>query len=311
MILFLYGEDSFRSRQKLDEIIAHYKASKKSGLSLAVIDASQTDFKDFYDQFKIAPMFAETKLVIVKNAFAGKKFQEDLLIETKKIEELKDVVVIYEAEAPDQRLKLFKVLTKECKSQQFEFLDARKLRMWISGQFERANQKANADAVDVLAQSVGNDLWRMHNEIQKLIDYKQGQPIRKEDVVLQVRAKIETDIFKTIDVLAQKNKAAALQLLHKHLENGDNALYLFSMVAYQFKNLLIVKELAEQGLMYNSIVKKSGLHPFVVKKTYYMCSQFTFADLKRIYWKIYETDVQIKTGKIEPELSLDRLVALL
>ena len=96
-----------------------------------------------------------------------------------------------------------------------------------------------------------------------------------------------------------KNKKQALDLFHKHLDNGDNSLYLFSMIAYQFRNLLIIKE--------NS--KKSGLHPFVVQKSIYLCRQFTMDQLKKIYQKIFQIDLDIKTGKIEPELALDLLLA--
>jgi DNA polymerase-3 subunit delta len=80
------------------------------------------------------------------------------------------------------------------------------------------------------------------------------------------------------------------------------------MIAYQFRNLLLVKELAERRLMYNSIVKKSGLHPFVVKKSYFNCSKFSFDELKNIYKKIFQIDLDIKTGKIEPETALDLFV---
>jgi len=97
--------------------------------------------------------------------------------------------------------------------------------------------------------------------------------------------------------------------LQKHLDGGDNPLYLLSMVAYQFRNLLVVKELAEKGLMYASIVKKSGLHPFVVKKSYFACSQFSFDYLKQLYRKIFQIDADIKTGKIEPETALEIFVA--
>src|SRR3989344_6049926 len=107
MIIFLYGADSFRSKQKLEEIIAHYKSAGKSGLNLMHIDASRAEFADFYDTFKITSMFAEKKLIILKEVFSNKKFQEDFLPELKNIEALKDVVVVYEGQEPDQRLKLF------------------------------------------------------------------------------------------------------------------------------------------------------------------------------------------------------------
>ena len=85
MIYFIYGEDSYRSKRKLAEIILSYKKIHKSGLNLIYIDAEKENFKDFYSNFKITPMFAEKKLIILKNVFINKKFQEDLLEGIKKI----------------------------------------------------------------------------------------------------------------------------------------------------------------------------------------------------------------------------------
>ena len=161
--------------------------------------------------------------------------------------------------------------------------------------------------MDMLINFVGNDLWRMTNEIDKLCAFK--PTIEKDDVELLVKPDIQTDIFKTIDALASKDKKQALYLLHKHLEDGDSPLYLLSMITYQFRNLLIIKELQESGKPYASIVKKSGLHPFVVKKSYYLCGKFSMPELKKIYYKIFQADLDIKIGKIEPETALDLLVS--
>jgi len=293
----------------LDEIVLHYKDSGKSGLNLISLDAKDVSFSDFYDNFKISSMFAEKKLIILKNVFAGRNFQEDFVQEVKNIESLKDVVLVYENEGPDARLKLFKTLLKSCKCQEFAPLAGAGLKKWAQEEFQKLGQKINLDALDLLLNYAGNDLWRLSGEINKLANYKTSAVIKKEDIELHVRPRIELDIFKTIDALAAKNKKQALALLHKHLDGGEVPLYLLSMIAYQFKNLLVVKELAQQGLMYASIVKKSGLHPFVVKKTYYACNQFSFEELKKIYQKIFQVDLDIKTGKIEAETALDIFVA--
>src|SRR3989338_2897214 len=309
MIIFLYGQDSYRAQEKLSEIIAHYKEVRKSGLNLIDVDAGKTDFSQVYDVLKISSMFAETKLVTLKNVFSGKSFQEDFLKELKLLQSLKDVIVVFENDVVDQRLKLFKLLLKECKSQEFALLDSKNLKIWAQKEFEKLKAKINNDALDALLSCTRNDLWRLFNEIKKLVDFKDGQVVRKEDVQMLVKPNIETDILKTIDALAQKDKKQALGLLHNHLENGDNSLYLLSMIAFQFRNLLMVKELSEKGLMYASIVKKSGLHPFVVKKSYFLCRQFSFEELKNIYRAIFTVDADIKIGKIEPETALDLFVS--
>ena len=314
MIFFIYGEDSYRAKRKLEEIILGYQKVHKSGLNLIYIDAKEKDFKDFYSNLKINSMFAEKKLIILKNVFSDAKFQEDFLGNINNLEDIKDIIVIYEDSSPDERTKFFKALQKCAKCQEFNCLQPAMLKKWVTQEFEKNKTKINPDALDLIVSFVKNDLWAMANEINKLSNYRMGGhptagPVKKEDVELLVKNNIENDIFKTIDALASKDKKQALYLLHKHLENGDAPLYLLSMISYQFRNLLIIKELQDTQKPYNFIIKKSGLHPFVVQKSYYLCSQFSMSELKKIYQKIFQVDADIKTGKIEAELALDLLLS--
>lgn len=309
MIYFIYGQDSYRAKRKLEEIIFGYKKIHKSGLNLIYIDADASEFKDFYSNLKITSMFAEKKLIILKNVFEEVKFQEDFLENIKSLEETKDIIVVYEDCPPDARTKLFKALQKYAKCQEFNCLQPAMLKKWIVQEFAKNKIKINPDAVDLLANFVKDDLWKMANEINKLSNYKKDSVIKKEDVELLVKPNIENDIFKTIEALASKDKKQALSLLHKHFDDGEAPLKLLAMIIYQFRTLLIIKELQDKNEPYGAIAKKSGLHPFVVQKNYYLCQHFSTEKLKKIYQKIFQVDSDIKTGKIEPELALDLLLA--
>ncbi|MFA6190493.1 MAG: DNA polymerase III subunit delta [Candidatus Staskawiczbacteria bacterium] len=314
MIYFIYGEDSYRSKKKLEEIVLSYKEKHKSGLNLIYVDTLTNSFGDFYNSLKINSMFAEKKLIVLRNLFLTKSesvsgWQEDFLENIKKIEELKDIVVVYESSLPDKRTKLFKALQKNTKCQEFNLLTDVNLKKWIASEFLLQKVKINNDAVDLLASYIGSDLWRMANEINKLSNYKKGTIVLKENVELLVKPNIDNDIFKTIDALASKNKKLALSLLHKHMDGGDFPLYLLSMIAYQFRNLLIIKDLSAQGGPASGWQKKSGLHPFVIQKSSYLCSQFSMVELKKIYQKIFQIDLNIKTGKIEAETAIDLLIS--
>ena len=61
-------------------------------------------------------------LIVLRNVFDSKKFQEDFLEAIKNIEELKDIVVIYEDAPADKRIKIFKALEKNAKCQECDFL---------------------------------------------------------------------------------------------------------------------------------------------------------------------------------------------
>jgi DNA polymerase-3 subunit delta len=254
-------------------------------------------------------MFAEKKLVVLKNVFSNAKFQEELLENIKTIENIKDLTIVYEDCAPDKRTKLFKALQKCAKCQEFNSLEPAMLKKWAIQEFEQSNAKINPDALELLINFVGSDLFQMANEINKLSNYKVNGVVEREDVELLIKPNAENEIFKTIDALASKDKKLALFLLHKHLDDGEKPLYLLSMIAYQFRNLLIIKELQEMRNPYAVIIKKSGLHPFAAQKSYYMCNQFSMPQLKKIYQKIFQVDSDIKTGKIEPETALDLLLA--
>lgn len=317
MIYFIYGEDSYRSKIKLKEIVAHYKEVHKSGLNLVWQDVKESGFKDLIGNFRIASMFDEKKLIILKNVFASKDFQEDFLKEIKTLNDSKHIVVIFEKEAVDERGKLFKALKKDAKCQEFSFLAPAQLKAWVAKEFSARGGPAfggegariEPSAIELLLNCTGSDLWHLENEIKKLCNFRHGETIKKEDVFLMVRPKIENDIFKTIDAIAQRDKKEALDFLKKHIEAGDSPLYLLSMFAYQFKNLLIIKELMEKGNTYALLAAKSRLHPFVVKKTYYLCNKFSLEELKNIYKKIFQMDLDIKTGKVDSEMALDLFIA--
>ena len=307
MIYFIYGQDAYRAKRKLDEMVLSYKKVRKSGLNLIYTNAKEVSFKEFYSQLKINSMFAEKKLVVLRNTFDNVKFQEEFLEKMKDIENTEDIVVIYQDEMPDKRTKFFKALQKNTKSQEFDLLNPAELRKWVAQ--ELGSAKINPDALDLLISFIGSDLWAMKNEINKLINYKVKGVIEKKDIELLVKPNIENNIFETIEAIASKNKKLALALLHKYFDEGETPLRLLVMITYQFKNLLIIKELQDSKKPYNIVVKKSGLHPFVAQKAYYMSQQFSMEKLKKIYRNIFQVDSDIKTGKIEAETALDLLLA--
>jgi len=308
MIIFLYGPDTYRSRQKLNEIIEHYKKIHRSGLNLRYFEAGNLNFQDFKNEVETVSMFREKKLVVLKDIFSNKDFQEEFLKQGEKFVNSANIILIYEKKEIDKKNSFLKFLKKNSESQEFELLEGQRLKNWVKKEFEKYQAQIDLKVIDELINFVGSNLWQMESEIKKLVNYKNGQKIKREDVELLVRPKIETDIFKTIDAISEKKKSRALFLFHQHLEKGDAPLYLLVMINFQFRNLLEIKDLIEKNLPYYKIINKSKLHPFLVKKSYQQAQRFTLQQLKKIYQKIFETDLNIKTGKMEPETAIDLLI---
>jgi DNA polymerase-3 subunit delta len=306
MIFLLYGEDNYSSREKLRDMVERYKKANKSGLDLKYLES--VSFQDLLDENQQNSIFNEKKLLVVSNSITDKYFKESFLKDYKKLADGQNIIVFLENKlaANDACLKIF---DKFGKRQEFPVLSGEKLKKWIKDRLGEFGASISQTALNKLMMAGEGDLWLLSNEIKKLAAFRGGKMIEDKDVDLLVQSKIGTDIFKTIDAIALKNKKAAISLLHNHIEKGDAPLYLLSMIAFQFRNLLVVKDLMEKGKPYYSIPKLTKLHPFVVKKSYESAQRFSYLELKKIYQKIFQVDFSIKTGKLKPEEALDMFIS--
>lgn len=306
MIIFLYGIDTYRSRQKLNAIVESYRNKYPKGLNFRIFDLEENSFQDVMDEASSISMFGDKKLFLFKNAFSNKEFQEPFLKNAKFFFDSKDICIFFEEGLP-KKGKLFNFFLKNAKSQEFSPLQGLQLRNWIKGEFEKYKCEVDEKGLVKLVEFVGNDLWRFSNEIRKLASF--NSKISEKEIDLLVNSKIESDIFKTIDAIALGDKKRTFSLIKAHLAKGDNPLYLLSMINFQFRNLLMIKDLIERGRPSYLISQITQLHPFVVKKSYSLADKFTLPELKKIYEKIFQADLDIKTGRIKPEVGLDLLIA--
>lgn len=307
MIYFLYGPDTYRLKQKLAEIIEKYKQKNKNCFNLRFFEGEKIAYSELEAEFQQIAMFQEKKLVVLRNVLVNSAFQELFLKNYKKFVDMDDIVIFSEDKEALAKDALVKLLIKEGKSQDFPLLTGIKLKHWVLKEFHSLGVKVENQAVDKLLEYLGNDSWQIANEIKKLAAFKKNShaPLNAEEVSLLIKSKIETDIFQTIDAIARRDKEKALALLHGHLEKGDAPLYLLSMINFQFRNILMAKDLLEKDKPL-SLLK---LHPFVVRKSQQQAQKFSFEELKKIYQKIFKADFSIKTGRLEGELALDLLIA--
>lgn len=310
MIVFIYGQDTYRSWQKLKEIVGQYKKIHKSGLNLRYVDLEKDDFQSFRNDSRTVSMFDEKKLVILRNCFSDKDIEKEFLEKGKSFFDSKDVFVFYETGKILKSDSLFKYLIKNAKTQEFKLLEGMHLVNWIEKEFDEYGVKISPEALGKLIASAGDDMWRLNNEIRKLAGYKMKEKtISAEDVGVLVRPKYEVDIFRTIDAVAENNKKKALFFIRRHMDKGESPFYIFSMIQYQFKNLLNIRSLIDKNVSFGKMVKEVGLHPFVLQKTYAQATKFSYPVLKKIYRKIFQADCDIKTGVIDIKAGLDLLIA--
>lgn len=325
MLLFLYGEDSYRSRQKLKQIEEKFKKTDKSRVNFARVDGERTPWKNIEREIMAAPFLHDKKLVVVENFLKkrGQKFDEAATFLREGKITHGTFVVFWEGEKPDERTALFKLLIKSDQSEKFDLLEAAKLNKWIDKAGAERGVKIDRRAAEMLGELVGSDLWQMSGELDKLSAYvgkrkEKNNFVTAEDVALFVKGNFDENIFALTDAVGAKNKKIVFKLMNEQIEAGLEVGYIFAMLVRQFRILLQVKELVVNNFPFLSpgdpsvkqkVAMELGLHPYVVQKTLYQIKNFSVDELKKIYGKLLALDMKMKRGNFNPRAFLDLFMA--
>ena len=300
MIILLYGKDTYRSKNRLNELKKEYKLKNESGINERFLDGKNLNFEDLKNEVLGLSFFNEKKLILIENAFSNKTLKEKIKEKGKEFLNLENIIIFYEKDKVLKGDILYSFIRKKALIEEYDFLKEEELKKWIKEEVLKNEGSISDGALKLLIDYMGNDLWRQKNEIQKLIAYKNKEEIKEKDVDLLISVQAETNIFNTVDAIAEKDKKRAIKLIKKHLEKGESIFGLLALIANQFKNMIIVKTAKDY--------KRTNLHPFVQRKSFYQSQKFSIEDLKRIYAKILEIDSGIKTGKVDESIAIETLI---
>ncbi|MBI2669871.1 MAG: hypothetical protein HYX20_01900 [Candidatus Yanofskybacteria bacterium] len=334
MIVFLYGRDSYRLKQNLEKIVEEYK-KKYSGLAFSILNLSEAgEFAKLENAVKTVSFFDEKRLIVLKNSFSEADKVSGLIKTWDLINDKQRILVFAEntddIQLANQNKELLALLMAQPNvSRCLELLEGKQLENWTVKEFKLMGVEADPAAIKKLISFTGSDTWRLSQEIIKLANYR-GAPrnggecgssstslerpkqmpdkIMADDVDLLVNPKEDLNIFHVVDAVAGRNQLKAAILLHGNLMAGEDPYYIFSMVTYQFRNLLRIKSLIKNAVPYIGIVKKTGLNPFIVKKTYEQCRKYDLDELRRLFASLAQIDIEAKSGLIDMENGLYRFV---
>ena len=321
MLFFLYGEDDYRSNEKLKQIKEKFiEKVDESGYNIVVLDEKVT-IEKFTKEFSQTGFLASKKLIIIKGLLRqviSKELADIILEYLEKFKNGKDenIIVFYENNLPHSRknalsgnkLKLFQKLNSFKYSQEFKKLSDYKVIEWIQGKFKENDKSIDQKLANKIFALVGNRLRLLSNEISKISSYNKEKDIQEESIDKLVSASLNDDIFLFSDKLANKKKIEAVKLLNEQLQSGANPVYLLTMIIRQFRILLQIKSALEENVSQASLAKHLSLHPFIIKKSIASAQLYSLEELKLIYQKLLSLEKKIKSSGLKPQTLLNLFV---
>jgi DNA polymerase-3 subunit delta len=184
------------------------------------------------------------------------------------------------------------------------------LIQWLKKRAQRFSVTLNDDAAQELMLRCKNQLQQLHNEIAKLSSYVgEGGEISLSLVRQLVARSLDNDVFTLIDKIIALDSDEAQTILHDLFLNKEEPLKILHLLARQFRILLQVKLLSARGFSTNQIAQALSLPPFVVSRALMQGKRLNETVLRFAIAYLAETDIRIKTGQIDSELSLLLFIA--
>lgn len=328
MVFLLHGEDPFRTRLRVGELVESLLAggagepgdlsarpSPRLGgaLGLTRIDARSDPVDAITMAGQSQGLFAavdERQVVLVEHAEALPRteflasFPNESALVLVSVEALKAgrgrARGRAKTGAPADLSLLDAVQDIGGRVQRVERLVAFEVKGWIGARARLHGVVLQPDAMDALAFALGPDTERIENEVQKLGAYAGGAPVTAADVRALVSGAIESDIFELTKAVVQRNHRAAVPLLERLLGDGNAPQQILALLLWQFRVLLFASR-SPTNQDAEKIAKAIRSSPGAIFRYVQYARGVSQADITRAYESLYATDISIKTGRAESD----------
>lgn len=316
MLIFAYGDDSFRVAEKVKQLKDAFKIKFDStGLNTAEFptgDKTKLEVGEVMGAVRSLPFLGTKRMVVIRDLIANTK-KVDMSVWEQGFKQAPDstIVVFWETLEPRELEKkpLFQALKDRVETHVYPFpeLEGSHLQRWISERVKVRGGSVSATALSALAERVGGDLWAMDHEISKLVAYAGGEEISRAMVDELVPVSFEEKIFELMDAISQKRKADAIRMLHHERAAGSDDHYLLTMLGRQARILLGARALLDENprTTKETLAAALSVHPFVAQKALAQAKGFSLSQLKTVHDLLFEFDQQLKTGQVSADMAVD------
>ncbi len=255
MIIYLYGSESYRRREKTTEYVERYKEKYSVSPESFYLDKKE-DWERFKNFCRSQSLFETSKLGIVYDFSDLEKteLKEFLLLIKENLENKDKTIILIGEKKPIKDLSF--LLKKPVISHSFESLEGAELKKFLDLEIKKRKIQIDPEGVDLLLFVAKRSAWDVILELDKLalLDEKK---ITKKIIEKHI------DILPVIDIFSHLNKIRAthnignrLALLEDLLYRNNDPAMVFNMTA---ASPYLTKEQKIEMADYDAAVKMGKL----------------------------------------------------
>lgn len=308
-----FGEDKLELDQSLRQIKDKF-SQKYSAHNIDRVDFDKEDIsiQDLQAKLQTVPFLAKKRLLIINNLFSSfaKRDQKKVktLVGQINLTPPSTILVLIEDKNISSGLQK-KLKNYNFKIKNFKQSYGYKLEGWLQSKAKQLDLIISNQVAKLMIERLGSDTGLIFQELLKLKSYlafDNRNQIELKDIKQVVSTKTDLKIFDLMDQVANKKKDKAIEYLFDMLDDGVSEVYIITMLDTTLTNILKALDLrdSQSNLTSDKLKKEFGWHPFVAKKVFSQMNHYNKKSLVSIYQKLFEADINLKTGKSDPKTEL-------
>lgn len=213
------------------------------------------------------------------------------------------------AEELDRRTGFYRSLKEQAQVVEFPKLKGNALIAWAGDYIRKNGRSISSTTLNRLVDLAGSDLQTLTGEIEKLLLYAgQEKVIHPQAVEQLVQGSRQHGIFELTDALGRRDRRAALLSLGNLLESGEHPLMVLTMMARHFRQMLTAKEMIRSGHPPHEIGQAAQIPAFLLDNFLRQARSFDQRIAERIYRRLGDIDLKIKTSSANERTLLESLI---
>jgi DNA polymerase-3 subunit delta len=189
---------------------------------------------------------------------------------------------------------------------------ARAVPKWVAEQFTVHGTSAEPEACRLLADLVGDDLYELASEIDKLVTWAGGQAITADDVEALVAPRAGSPPWDLTDAWGARDVGGVLRATERMLDRTGDPVSktiprLLGSLTKHVRNARAIRRLDDEGVTSQEAASRLGLKPYPAQKLYAQVRNFSGPELDDALIRLAELDHALKGGsRLASELELER-----
>ena len=317
MIYFIGGK---KQREfKYFEILEKIR-KENVGISESFFDVDLKENEQFLEKININSIFSSQELVVLKRAEKLKNIEEILKYIANLEITNKEIIIDYDKEDGKFGAKLKKLLDELEKNRKmkvflFQKETEEEIRAYIVNELG-----INGRDLALLLEMIGNNPFKVRNEVEKIKIFLNGEKFDIEKIKNVVSVEKEYRIYEMTRNILLNKPADVMRYLEQKKEYMGILYSLYSELETMYKISSLKKRERKFSKNYNTfkmefeeikeIFKSNNRIPnsYVIFKKLELEQNYTNLNLKKLVFRCWEIEREIKTGKIEMETGVEILI---